>query len=153
VNDRFESDFGTIEWIPYLTERPARAWDCDPDDTTGYRCYADTWPQYPSQKVAVVDEQEELPHRYSLSHNYPNPFNPTCTIEYSLAKPCRVEITIYNLLGRKVKTLVSSMQPAGPYQVIWDGKNDQGNDVASGVYFYRMKTDEYVDVKKMVVLK
>jgi len=94
-----------------------------------------------------------IPQTFSLAQNYPNPFNARTVIKYSLPKDSKVEITIYNILGRKVKTLVNEHQKAGYKTVIWDGKNQKGNEVATGVYFYRITADDFVQSKKMLLLK
>ena len=94
-----------------------------------------------------------LPADYALEQNYPNPFNPATTIEYSLPTRSEVTISIYNILGQEVKTLVNTTKPAGNYVARWDGTDRTGERVASGVYFYRIKADDYVSSKKMLLLK
>jgi len=85
---------------------------------------------------------------FKLSQNYPNPFNPTTAIGYQLSTVSEVELSIYNLLGQKVSTLVSKKQPAGRYEVEWDATG-----FASGVYYYRIEAGEFQQVRKMVYLK
>ena len=101
-------------------------------------------------KVLEVEPEEkpELPLTYQLLQNYPNPFNPSTTINYQLSMTNDVELSIYNLLGAKVVTLVSENQPAGKYSVEWDASG-----FASGVYYYELRTDNFRDVKKMVLMK
>ena len=82
-----------------------------------------------------------IPKKFVLSQNYPNPFNPTTTISYQIQKTCEVELSIYNLLGQKVATLVSEQQPAGVYQVQWDA-----NDFASGIYYYKLWAGDFQQV-------
>jgi len=94
-----------------------------------------------------------VPTQFSLSQNHPNPFNPLTIIEYSLPARSHVAIEVYNLLGQKVSTLVNQEMEAGVHQVIWDGKDSQGNKVSSGVYFYRIKAENFSEVKKMVLMK
>ena len=97
--------------------------------------------------------------KYSLSQNYPNPFNPTTVIVYYLPdlgyQPAEVELTIYNLLGKVVRTLIKERQYPGEHRAVWDGKDDEGNDVASGIYFYRLKVSgvDFVKAKKMVLIR
>jgi hypothetical protein len=98
-------------------------------------------------------DQENIPASFSLKQNYPNPFNPQTIIEYELPKSCEVEITIYNLLGQRVVTLVKEFRKAGRQRVEWDGKDEKGEEVSSGIYFYRIKTPEFSQAKKMVLLK
>ena len=88
-----------------------------------------------------------------LTGNYPNPFNPETKIEYSIAKAGNAELTIYNIKGQRVKTLINDHIEAGDHSIVWNGKDDKGTDVSSGVYFYRLKTADGVHNKKMLLLK
>jgi FlgD Ig-like domain len=88
-----------------------------------------------------------------LAQNYPNPFNPTTTLAFSLAKGTDVELKIYDVRGALVKTLVHEHRAAGNHRVPWDGSNQQGNRVATGVYFYKLVAGSFVDTKKMTLLK
>ncbi len=105
--------------------------------------------------VTSVREETGVPLTYELYQNYPNPFNPTTTIQFSIASkvPTNVRLTVYNVLGQKVKTLVDDYRSQGTYRVIWDGRNEGGNMAASGVYFYMLKTDSFIQTKKMLLLK
>lgn len=94
-----------------------------------------------------------LPNSFQLQNNYPNPFNPTTTIGYHLPIATRVKLEIYNVLGQRVGLVVDEVQEAGQYTVEWDGRDDSGVPVSSGVYFYRLTTDDFVDSKKMMMLK
>ena len=94
-----------------------------------------------------------LPENYTLFQNYPNPFNPTTTIGYKISKASNVSLIIYNSLGQVVKTLINANQSAGNYNVRWNGTNEFGTKVTSGIYFYRLNTNEYTNVKKMIMLK
>lgn len=107
-------------------------------------------------QLVDVDYQTKQPNfqiRDHLAQNYPNPFNPSTTIEYSIATGTPVELTIYNVLGQRVCKLVDKYQAANRYKVVWDGRNDQGVPVASGAYFCRIKTNNYVNTKKLLLLK
>jgi len=95
----------------------------------------------------------ELPKRFELLPNYPNPFNPTTTIRYTLNNTQRVTLAIYNLQGQKVRTLINHTQQAGEQQAVWDGFNDSGEAVGSGVYFYRLTADGFSESRKMVLLR
>lgn len=88
-----------------------------------------------------------------MKQNYPNPFNPVTTIEYYLPKSAEVKISVYNILGQKVSTLVNEYQTAGLRRVIWDGKDERGNSVASGIYFYKLSVPEFSKTKKMLLIK
>jgi hypothetical protein len=94
-----------------------------------------------------------LPTVYSLSQNYPNPFNPTTTIDYSIPKSGKVELAIYNIAAQKVRTLVNEKQDASFYKVVWDGRNDNGESVASGMYFYRLVSGNFSKIEKMTLVK
>jgi hypothetical protein len=90
----------------------------------------------------------DIPDQYSLSQNYPNPFNPSTAISYQLPKSGVVKLTVFDVLGREVKTLVNEYKPAGTYEVTFDGSS-----ISSGLYFYRIITGDYTDVKKMMLVK
>jgi hypothetical protein len=94
-----------------------------------------------------------IPLKTSLQNNFPNPFNPTTTIKYNVAKETDVELSIYNIRGQKVKTLVNEHLNPGYHSVIWDGTDKNKKSVASGVYFYRLKADHKTLTKKMMLLK
>ncbi len=98
-------------------------------------------------------EQNTLPETFRLEQNYPNPFNPTTVISYQLSKASNIELTIYNQLGQEVRTLVSGRQSAATHHVQWDGRDNVGKQVVSGVYLYRLRADEFVQARKMVVLR
>ena len=102
----------------------------------------------------VKDEDfANLPRNFTLKQNYPNPFNPNTTIEYYLPKPAQVKLSIYNILGQQVKTLVNEYQTAGNRRIVWDGKDERGTSVASGIYFYKLSTPDFAETKKMLLIK
>ncbi|MCH7549348.1 MAG: T9SS type A sorting domain-containing protein [Candidatus Krumholzibacteriota bacterium] len=105
--------------------------------------------------VTVTGTLHTAPYRNSLHQNYPNPFNPATTIQFSIAKRGHVTLRVYNVSGQLVRTLVDDdMAPrAGSYAVEWDGRNDDGVRVASGIYFYRVTATGFVNTRKMVLLK
>jgi flagellar hook assembly protein FlgD len=95
---------------------------------------------------------------FGLSQNYPNPFNPETRIKYSLPEQSTVNLKIYNLLGQEVASLATGAQEMGYYEVVWNGKNNQGTNVGTGVYFYRFEAtgisgQKFTDLKKMIFLK
>jgi hypothetical protein len=105
----------------------------------------------PLQNDIVSDalkEENIAPTEYSLSQNYPNPFNPNTTIKYSLSKQSHVTLSIYDILGRRVKLLVNEIQQAGNYRI-----NFNAQRLASGIYYYRIQSNDFVQTKKMVILK
>ena len=99
-------------------------------------------------------KNNNFPEKYSLSNNYPNPFNPITHITYTVPKPSNVTIQIFNSVGQHIKTLVNEKNQArNTYKVNWDGLNDLGNQMASGIYFYRIQAGSFVKSKKMILLK
>jgi hypothetical protein len=105
--------------------------------------------------TAVEDEEEmaQRPSEFELYQNYPNPFNPGTKIEYALKKTGHVTLYIYNVLGEKVKTLLDQDQHAGFYRIDWDGKNDNGKSVSSGIYLYKLEVNGFSEAKRMLLLK
>jgi hypothetical protein len=97
--------------------------------------------------------EELLPDVFALHQNYPNPFNPVTTLRYDLPENSLVSITIYDIMGREVKSLINQTQDAGFKSVIWNATNDYGKPVSAGVYLYQIQADEFVQTKKMVLLK
>jgi hypothetical protein len=106
--------------------------------------------------VTILPREESVtakPRDFVLLQNYPNPFNPETEISYSLPEAAQVRLTVYNVLGRRVRTLVDEYQTEGQKSVHWDGKDDSGSNVASGIYFYRLHAAEYTETKKMVLMR
>jgi len=103
--------------------------------------------------TSVGGSQTDIPQSYSLYQNYPNPFNPSTNIEYTIPEKGFVQLTIYDVSGREVKTLVAMEQNAGAYRMTWDASDARGVKVASGVYFYRMTAGSFTQIKKMLLLK
>jgi flagellar hook assembly protein FlgD len=104
--------------------------------------------------TGVVEfDPDNLPTHYDMSQSYPNPFNPTTTIEFNLPKRSHVTVKIYNLLGQQVQNLVDEELSVGNYKVTWDGSTSGGDRASTGVYFYRIVTEDFTETKKMVLLK
>jgi len=105
--------------------------------------------------VSVKDDQEILstPTDFALNQNYPNPFNPTTNISYQINSPNHVSLVIYDILGNKVKELVSETQSAGYYNVTWNGLNDFGSMVNSGFYVYTLRSGQLLESRKMILMK
>ena len=111
------------------------------------------------------DQKTEVIPKFSLSQNYPNPFNPTTKIAFAVHSlqfavtspqsraPSPTTLVIYNLIGQKVRTLVDEPKRPGSYEVVWDGKDGKGKDVASGMYFYQLKAGDFTETKKILLLK
>jgi hypothetical protein len=96
---------------------------------------------------------ELLPSTFKLDQNYPNPFNPSTIIRYELPKMSNVSIKIYDALGKEVRSLIDEAQNAGTHNLLWDAVNNYGQRVSSGVYFYRIVAGDFVQTKKMLMIK
>lgn len=137
LNDKFQKIIG-IGWYSFNNYKlkPRSA-----EDVIGY------------QPSRVAQQDKQLALSYELRQNYPNPFNPATTIRYRIAKSEPVELTIYNLMGQKIRTLVNEVQSAGAHLAHWDGRNGQGQLVGSGVYFYSLKAGNFIHTRKMILLR
>lgn len=103
--------------------------------------------------VGVASRNIPSPYRYDLSRNYPNPFNPSTTLKYLLPHTADVKIVVYDLLGKEIRTLINERKAAGSYTAKWDGANDAGHQVSSGIYFCKMITSDFTRIQKMTLLK
>ncbi|MDH4223934.1 MAG: T9SS type A sorting domain-containing protein [candidate division Zixibacteria bacterium] len=129
-------------------------WWAHPDAPIG-RVYI-----YDNPYTAVEEEEQQLPFTFTLGQNYPNPFNPSTTIpfrvgsdQWLVVRPIHTTLIIYNLLGQRVRILVDENQFPAYYTVFWDGKNDNGQEVSSGIYFYQIKAGSFSKTAKMSFLK
>ena len=106
-------------------------------------------------KVSFKDKSNDIfiPEKTALIGNYPNPFNPSTTISYDLAQSEYVELSIYNIRGQLVKTLVNEPKEIGRHVVTWNGDDERSVLVSSGIYFYRLRVDSKTEVKKMLLMK
>ena len=98
-------------------------------------------------------ESEGIPTEFALHDNYPNPFNPTTTLRFDLPEVSDITLTIYNMLGQKVRTFDYQNTSAGYHSVTWDATNDLGQQVGAGVYLYQLQAKDFVKTRKMVLLK
>lgn len=108
---------------------------------------------YPLAKIGEDETGVSQPEEFQLLQNYPNPFNPQTEISYNLPEDSHVKLSIYNLLGQTVKILVDEFQGTGSKEVTWDGRNERGESVASGIYLYRLEAGKFTQTKKMSLLK
>jgi hypothetical protein len=106
-----------------------------------------------SSTTGVKVAKANIPHIFDLSNNYPNPFNPSTKINYSVPTNGMVSLMVFNILGQRVRTLANAPMAAGQYSITWDGRNDAGSTLSSGVYFYRLQAGQMAIVKKMLLLK
>lgn len=108
------------------------------------------------QTVGIEDDQTGgslVPRAFAIGQNFPNPFNPSTTLFYEVPKASRVELVVYDIHGRKVRSLVAGHREAGQHSVTWDGRNEDGVRVASGIYLYRFSSERFAETRKMVLLK
>lgn len=137
----------------------------DPDGVETYSgdykirwTFGNEYREFPVSIIAPTDieiaDDISVPKSYDILQNYPNPFNPETTIEFSVPRATKVTLTVYNTLGQKIKTLVNDVKSAGNYVIRWDGTNENGHKVCSGVYIYKLSTNAgYTKSRKMVFLK
>jgi hypothetical protein len=138
----------------------ARLYGIDGPTLTGYINFTSNDLLNPLVSIPVtlevttdIKDADQFPTTYAVAQNYPNPFNPSTTIKFQLPKSTQVKLTVYNLLGKKMRTLVNDKMGPGHYQVVWNGQNDSGKSVGSGVYIYKFETEEYTQVRKMMFIK
>ncbi len=116
------------------------------------------WSGYSNREVAIVYPQtgvdnSPVPAAFSLNQNYPNPFNPQTSISFTLPQKSLVELSVYNILGKRVRSLLNSESEAGEHSVLFDGNNDSGQQIAAGVYFYKLNAGDFSQTRKMLFLK
>jgi len=116
--------------------------------------YPDKKAEWENMQTGIKgSDSEMLPKDFALYQNYPNPFNPTTLIKFTLNRSTHAKLTVYNMLGQKVRTLVDKKKPAGLYTVSWDGRNDLNEELASGIYYYHLETASNMETRKMIFLK
>ena len=131
-------EYGGDYWIPGIT------WDVD-------SIFGETFTEV--IELNVGENPNRIPTKFHLYPAFPNPFNPITTLRYELPENGLVNIIIYDMLGKQVKTLINQTQDAGYRSVIWDATNDYGKPVSAGIYLYQIQAGEYMQTKKMVLLK
>lgn len=117
--------------------------------------FADSAFEYDDSTVVSVPGTSDgnMPSEFALLQNYPNPFNPVTTIGFYIPRRSYVSIVIYNLLGQQIKQVLNEDRPAGYHMVFWDGTDSRGLFVSTGIYLYRLRAGDYVETKKMLLLK
>ena len=103
--------------------------------------------------LTSIEETDIIVSKYKLNQNYPNPFNPTTAISYQIPENAHVKLTVYNMLGQEIRTLVDNQQIARSYKATWDATDNFGNSVPSGIYFYSINAGDFSATKKMILLK
>ena len=107
----------------------------------------------PVETAVEMSDQASVPQAFALAQNAPNPFNSNTVIRFALPQPSQVELTIYNLLGQPVAVLVQGPSAAGTFSVRWNGRDQAGRTVTSGVYLYQLRAGEYTAVRKLLLLQ
>jgi len=103
--------------------------------------------------TSVEEGDSSLPEEFDLHQNYPNPFNPSTTISFSLVRDSQTSIKVFNIQGKQIATLLNEHRKSGNHTITWDGKDKNGREVASGVYYYRLETPFNVATQKMTLLR
>ena len=151
INSGGLSQQASTNYKAKLTIGQAVAGHCQ---STTYKAYLGFWfGEADHYNEVITIATDRLPTDFQLGQNYPNPFNPSTVIEFALPRTRQVELSVFNLLGQRVTTLVDEELSPGAYRVTWDGRDLYGNEAASGVYFYRLRTEDWVETRKMTLLK
>ncbi len=167
--ERFDVDLDDIRGIPpfdkdgvfylgWIVDYQSAVHEADERDNkfhsdTTITCDSDEPILLAASEIELGSSGHSAPEQFQLAQNYPNPFNPETTIQYRVAEASRVTLKIYDLLGREVRTLLDDVRPVGTHSLSWDGRDDRGRLLASGVYIYRLRAGEFSDVRKMTYLK
>ena len=148
--DNYENDL--IIYLDFYDQ----TYHCSSGDLSDPDCFPEDWPaqiwHYSIPNVSLV-EHNSLPNKFILHQNYPNPFNPITTLRYDLPEQANVNIIIYDIMGREVRTLVNQTQEAGFKSVLWNATNDFGKPVSAGVYLYQIRAGNFMQARKMVLLR
>jgi len=143
----------TFEQIPMLSRATVRFSVYAYDGTDSVKVTGDDRVVFVNRYEYLSTESEGIPTEFALHENYPNPFNPTTTLRFDLPEVTDVTVTIFNMLGQKVKTFNMQSTPAGYHSIKWDATNDYGDPVGAGVYLFQLRANQFVKTKKMVLLK
>jgi hypothetical protein len=155
VKDVLSTSGGHLESSSYLLDYSTGQAAVGMSQGTSHIETGGFWSWSPWGEVVAVEEQleEARPGSYRLSQNYPNPFNPRTHISYRLPRSVHVTLAVYNVRGQRVRELVDWQQGVGEHVVTWDGLDDAGRAVASGIYFYQLLAGEFHETRKMLLLK
>ena len=143
-----------LDFYDFNQQIPDKSEGRYPDGTSSWQKF-DT-PTKGAANIGVSDvkiAQNSIPTEFALYQNFPNPFNPTTTIKYDLAQKSMVTITIYDMLGKQVRNLVQNQQVPGHHSIIWDSRDNIGNFVCSGVYFYKIQAGSFLQTRKMILIR
>jgi hypothetical protein len=111
------------------------------------------WKFNKSPLAVGINENETIPQDYKLIQNYPNPFNPSTVISYSIPQAGFVKLQIYDITGKQIRSLVNTNQQPGKYDISFNGKDDYGNSLPSGIYFYTLSSEKFSETRKMLMIK
>jgi beta-glucanase (GH16 family) len=151
VQNGVDAGFGVYRWkVPKVISANCKLIIMDKDNTS---LFDTSKAVFSVGTINSVGNNSETSKSFSLGQNYPNPFNPLTIINYQVPGSDLVNISVYNLLGKTISTLVNEVKTPGEYRTVWNGKDINGNDVPSGIYFYSIRAGNLVQVKKMVLLK
>lgn len=154
------SFFVVLQWSPASPQQPGVGADGDlPDGRSLFYTRKNGWKNWVYNdwmvraSYTVSKAGQNLPLRFSLGQNFPNPFNPSTEIRFRLEQPSEIELSVYNILGQEIKTLALGNFPGGEHTVVWNGRDERGGSLSSGVYFYRLRAENRVLTRKMVLIK
>ncbi len=146
VQNGVDAEFGVYRWkVPKITSANCKLIVINKDNTS---LFDTTKAVFSVGVINSVDNNIETLKSFSLEQNFPNPFNPSTLINYHISGVSLVIIKVYNLLGNEVKTLVNEEKPGGEYSVVWNGKDINGNNEPSGIYFYSLRADNFTAGKE-----
>jgi len=150
--------FSKIGFVPgHGTTTIPQIYDYEDKDVLAGRTYSYRLKQIDTdgsfEHSAILQVEINLPQNFVLSQNFPNPFNPETSIRYELPEAVDVKVSIFNLLGNEIRTLVHEQKEAGVHSIIWNGKDNAGREVATGAYLYRIKAGEFVETKRVTLLR
>ena len=137
-------------WDPHIT---MKIYDFTSDTIIAMSDSAEPLFWLGGQEMGIKNNLNVIPTNYFLSQNFPNPFNPITTLKYELPEDSFVDVTVYDLLGNVVKNLINANQSSGYKSLQWDATNNQGEPVSAGIYLYKIQADDFIDTKKMILLK
>jgi hypothetical protein len=155
IHFKLEPGVNSVEINPIEIETPNHSltyyW-IDPSGPGGQSSVRSEHPEVESGQV-YYSNPTAIPTKFALHQNTPNPFNPTTKLAFDMPVAGDVKVSVFNVLGQNVIDLVDGYREAGSHEIIWNGKDNSGAAVASGMYFYRIDTEQFTETKKMVLLK
>jgi hypothetical protein len=152
VFDVVDPEITEVTITPTTTESPNHEMLFIYQNPDGYDLITMT-PEFEGITVEYGNTEANVPMNFALHQNYPNPFNPSTIIKLDLPNPAHVRLDVYNVLGQSVKTLIDEHMTAGYHPVEWNGTDNSGQPVATGIYFYKVQAGDRIETKKMMLLK